>query len=90
MLFYVKIQLLMDKMGEMLEKSSRGEVPNPAKYSTIYCSSDKPGLGFAIFKIESRDQLDDILMKLRPYSEVYEIEHIITLDEFQAKMSRAV
>ena len=90
MLFYVKIQLLMDKMGEMLEKSSKGEVPNPAKYSTIYCSSDKPGLGYAVFNIESRDQLDDILMKLKPYSEVYEIAHIITLDEFQAKMSGAV
>jgi hypothetical protein len=87
MLFYVKIQLLMDKMGELMEKSSRGEVPSPEKYSTIYCSSEKPGLGYTIFNVESREHLDDILMKLKPYSEVYEIAHIITLSEFQAKMS---
>ena len=87
MLFYVKLQLLMDKMGEMMEKSSKGEVPSPAKYSTIYCSSGKPGLGYTIFNVESREQLDNILLKLKPYSQVYEIDHIVTLDEFQAKMS---
>ena len=76
-------------MGEMMEKSSRGEVPSPAKYSTIYCSSDKPGLGYTIFNVQNREQLDDILAKLKPYSEVYEINHIITLDEFKVKMSRA-
>jgi len=87
MLFYVKIQLHMDKMGEMLAKSSRGEIPSPAQYSTIYCSNDKPGLGYAIFNVEDREQLDDILSKLKPYSEVYEVAHIITLEEFQAKMA---
>jgi hypothetical protein len=89
MLFYVKIQLLMDKMNEMTEKSSKGEVPSPAQYSTIYCSDTKPGLGYAIFDVDSRGQLDEILAKLKPYSEVYEIAHIITLAEFQSKMSRA-
>jgi hypothetical protein len=87
MLFYVKIQLHMDKMGEMLAKSSRGEIPNPAKYSTIYCDDDKPGLGYSIFNVASREQLDDILAKLEPYSKVYEVAHIMTLEEFQAKMA---
>ena len=89
MLFYVKLQLLIDKMGEMMEKSSTGEVLSPVKYSTIYCSSEKPGLGYTIFNVESREQLDEILFKLKPYSEVYEIAHIITLEEFQAKMYNA-
>lgn len=89
MLFYVKIQLFMDKMGEMLERSSKGEIPSPQEYSTIYCSTEKPGLGYTIFNVDSREQLDDILTKLRPYSEVYEIAHIITLSEFQTKMSGA-
>jgi hypothetical protein len=88
-LFFVKIQLPMEKMGEMLEKSARGAVPNPAEYSTIYCSSAKPGLGYAIFNVESKGQLDDILAKLKPYSEVHEVAHVITLAEFQAKMSEA-
>ena len=87
MLFFVKIQLMMDKMGEMLQKSASGEVPNPAKYSTIYCSTDKPGLGYSVFDVENRDQLDDILAKLKPYSEVYEVAHVVTLAEFQASMS---
>jgi hypothetical protein len=77
----------MDKMGEMLEKSAKGQVPNPADYSTIYCSDEIPSLGYAIFTVESRKQLDDILGKLAPYSEVYETTHIITLQEFQAKMT---
>lgn len=87
MLFYVKIQLLMDKMQELNEKSSKGEVPSPAQYSTIYCSTEKPGLGYTIFSVEDRAQLDEILNKLKPYSEVYEIAPIITLSEFQAKVS---
>ncbi|MCX7708395.1 MAG: hypothetical protein N2484_00940 [Clostridia bacterium] len=87
MLFYVKIQLRMDKMAEMLEKSSKGEIPSPAKYSTIYCSNAEPGLGYSIFDVDSKEQLDEILDKLKPYSEVYEVAHVITLKEFQAKMS---
>ena len=87
MLFYVKIQLKMDKMGEMLEMSSKGDIPNPAEYSTIYCSDEIPGLGYAIFSVESRNQLDDILGKLAPYSEVFETAPIMTLQEFQAKMA---
>ncbi|MCX8129541.1 MAG: hypothetical protein N3I35_05495 [Clostridia bacterium] len=87
MLFYVKIQLAMDKMSDMLEKSMKGEIPSPAKYSTIYCSSTTPGLGYSIFDVESKDQLDDILHKLKPYSEVYEIAHVITLEEFQSNMT---
>ena len=87
MLFYVKIQLLMDKMIEMQEKSSAGKIPNVAEYATIYCSDEIPGLGYAIFNVKSKDQLDDILAKIKPYSEVYEVAPIITLGEFQAKMS---
>lgn len=87
MLFYVKIQLIMGKMAEMLEKSSRGEIPSPAKYSTIYCSSTEPGLGYSIFNVDSKEQLDEILDKLKPYSEVYEIAQVITLKEFQIKMA---
>jgi hypothetical protein len=86
-LFYVKIQLFMDKMGEMMSRSAAGEVPNPSKYSTIWCSTEKPGLGYTIFRVESREQLDDVLEKLKPYSKVHEIAPIITLAEFQAKMS---
>ena len=88
MLFYVKIQLKMDKMAEMLEKSSKGEVPNVTNYSTIYCSDAEPGLGYSIFNVEDKEQLDDILNKLKPYSEVYEVAHVITLAEFQKKMAR--
>jgi hypothetical protein len=87
MLFYVKIQLKMDKMAEMLEKSSKGEIPSPSDYSTIYCSDSEPGLGYSIFNVESKEQLDKILEKLKPYSEVYEVAHIITLQEFQTKMA---
>jgi hypothetical protein len=87
MLFYVKLQLRMDRMAEMMEQSSKGVIPNPAEYSTIYCSSENPGLGYTIFNVESREQLDNILQKLEPYSEVFEIAHIITLEEFQSKMS---
>jgi hypothetical protein len=87
MLFYVKIRLATDKMSEMREKSSKGEIPNPAKYSTIYCSSTEPGLGYSIFNVESKEQLDWILDKLKPYSEVYEVAHIMTLEEFQTKMT---
>lgn len=87
MLFYVKIKLRMDKMGEMLEKSSKGEIPSPAKYSTIYCSSSDPGLGYSIFNVESKAHLDEILDKLKPYSEVYEVDNIVTLAEFQTKMA---
>lgn len=87
MLFYVKIQLAMDRMAEMLEKSSKGEIPNPANYSSIYCSSTQPGLGYAIFNVESKERLDDILKQLKPYSEVYEVAPIITLKEFQVKMA---
>lgn len=87
MLFYVKIQLHMDKMGEMLAKSSQGEIPSPAKYATIYCANDTPGLGYAIFNVQNREQLDDILSQLEPYSEVYEVAHIMTLEEFQAKIA---
>lgn len=86
MLFFVKIQLKMDKMVEMMKKSSKREIPSPADYSTIYCSDVVPGLGYTIFTVESRDQLDEILEKLKPYSEVYEVAPIITLQEFQAKM----
>ncbi len=86
MLFFVKIQLFMNKMGEMLERSAKGEIPNPSKYSTIYCSNDTPGLGYAIFNVQSKEQLNDILEKLKPYSEVFEVAHIITLGEFQNKM----
>jgi hypothetical protein len=77
----------MDKMGEMLRKSSAGEIPSPAAYSTIYCSDEIPGLGYAIFNVESKDRLDEILNQLMPYSEVYEIASIMTLQEFQAKMT---
>ena len=87
MLFYVKIQLKMDKMSEMLAKSSKGEIPSPASYSTIYCSNSEPGLGYSIFDVDSRSQLDEILDKLKPYSEVYEVAHVITLAEFQTKMA---
>lgn len=87
MLFYVKIQLKMDKMSEMLEKSLKGEIPSPARYSTIYCSNSQPGLGYSIFDVESRSKLDEILEKLKPYSEVYEIAHVITLAEFQTKIA---
>jgi hypothetical protein len=86
-LFYVKIQLFMDKMGEMMAKSSKGEVPDPGKYSTIWCSTEKPGLGYTIFRVEGREQLDAILGALKPYSKVHEIAPIITLAEFQAKMA---
>lgn len=89
MLFYVKIQLHMDKMGELLAKSAQGEIPSPAKHATIYCSNDVPGLGFSIFNVESRKQLDEILEKLKPYSQIYEIAPIITLEEFQARMANA-
>jgi hypothetical protein len=87
MLFFVKIQLKLDKMPEMMEKSSKGEIPSPAAYSTIYCSDVIAGLGYTIFNVKSRDQLDEILEKLKPYSEVYEVAPIITLQEFQAKMA---
>lgn len=87
MLFFVKIQLFMDKMGEMLQRASKGEIPSPAKYSTIYCSTEQMGLGYAIFDVKSKEQLDDILQKLEPFSEVFEKAPIITLEEFQAKMS---
>ncbi|HEX9058650.1 MAG TPA: hypothetical protein VF941_00560 [Clostridia bacterium] len=87
MLFYVKIKINMGKMPQMLEKSSKGEIPSLAKYSTIYCSSTEPGLGYSIFNVESRAQLDEILDKIKPYSEVYEIAHVIALEEFQAKMA---
>lgn len=87
MLFYVKLQLKMDKMREMMEKSLKGEIPSPAEYSTIYCSDVVPGLGYTIFDVRSKDHLDDILEKLQPYSEVYEVASIITLQEFQAKMA---
>lgn len=90
MLFYVKLQLKMDKMQEMMERSSKGEIPSPAEHATIYCSSEKPGLGYTIFNVESRGQLDDILEKLKPYSEVYETAPIITLAEFQAKMAAGI
>jgi hypothetical protein len=86
-LFYVKIQLFIDKMGEMMSRSAAGEVPNPSKYSTIWCSTEKPGLGYTIFRVESREQLDDILEKLKPYSKVHEIAPVVTLAEFQAKMA---
>ena len=88
MLFYVKIQLLMDRMQDMYARIAAGEVPSPAALSTIYCSSETPGLGYAIFDVESRTRLDDVLLKLKPYSEVYEIAPVITLEEFQARMSR--
>lgn len=90
MLFYVKIQLMMDKMSEMLQRSSRGEIPSPARYSTIFCSCDKPGLGYSIFDVAGREQLDDILFKLKPYSEVYEIAPVMTLEEFQTRASGQV
>ena len=86
MLFYVKIQLSMDKMPEMLRKSAKGEIPNPAQHSTIYCSGETPGLGYAIFDVESRERLDGILEQLKPYSEVYEAAPVMTLAEFQARM----
>lgn len=86
MLFYVKIQLLMDRMSEMLKKSADGEIPSPAQYSTIYCSAETPGLGYSIFDVESREKLDGILKKLEPYSKVYEVAPVITLAEFQRKM----
>lgn len=86
MLFYVKIQLKMDKMSEMLERTSRGEIPSPADYSTIYCSDTVPGLGYSIFDVKSKEQLDGILEELKPYSEVYELASIITLSEFQSKI----
>lgn len=87
MLFYVKIQLHMAKMGEMLQKSAAGEIPSPAQYATIYCSSEKAGLGYSIFDVTGRDQLEEILEKLKPYSEVYEVAPILTLAEFQARMA---
>ncbi len=86
-LFFVKIQLFMDRMGEMMSKSAAGQVPNPSKYSTIWCSTEKPGLGYTVFKVDSREQLDDILEKLKPYSKVHEIAPIVTLAEFQANMA---
>jgi hypothetical protein len=86
MLFYVKIQLLMDRMNEMLKKSSDGEIPNPAQYSTIYCSAETPGLGYSIFDVESRETLDEILRKLGPFSKVYEAAPVMTLAEFQRKI----
>ena len=86
MLFYVKIQLLMDQMNEMLKKSAEGAIPNPTKFSTIYCSAEIPGLGYSIFDVESREILDEILRRLTPYSQVYEVAPVMTLEEFQQKM----
>lgn len=86
MLFYVKIQLLMDQMSEMLRKSAEGAIPSLVNYSTIYCSAEIPGLGYSIFDVESRETLDEILRKLEPYSKVYEVASIMTLAEFQHKM----
>lgn len=54
---------------------------------TCYCSDSEPGLGYSIFNVESKEQLDKILGKLKPYSEVYEVAHIITLQEFQTKIA---
>ena len=87
MLYFVKIQLFMDKMAKMLEKSAKGEIPSPAAYSTIYCSTEQMGLGYAIFNVESEEKLDDILLKLEPYSKVFEKAPIITLEQFQARMA---
>lgn len=83
MLFYVKIQLLMDQMSDMLKRSVAGEIPSPAQFSTIYCSTETPGLGYSIFDVESRERLDEILNKLEPYSKVYEVAPVVTLAEFQ-------
>lgn len=86
MLFYVKIQLLMDQMSELLKKSAEGIIPSPAQFSTIYCSAETPGLGYSIFDVESRETLDEILRELAPYSKVYEVAPVMTLAEFQHKM----
>lgn len=86
MLFFVKNRLFIEKMADLTDKIEKNEVPDPAKYSTIYCSDSNPGVGYCIFDVESEEKLNDILSDLKPYSETYEIAHVLTVEEFQAKM----
>ena len=86
MLFFVKNRLFMEKMEEFIQKTAAGEVVSPADYGTIYCSSADPGVGYVIFDVENREKLDSILAQLEPYSEVYEVAYVLTLEEFQQSM----
>lgn len=86
MLFFVKNKLFLEKQAAMMQAIQEGKAESPAKYATIYCSEKEPGIGYSIFDVEDREQLDKILEGLKPFSETYEVEKVLTLQDFQEKM----
>ena len=88
MLFFGKVRIDLNKLGELGQKLQTGELSRD-HIKSIYCLADDPSVGLNIW--EAADQ-DDLEQKLAPhrqyYAEVTDIMPVITSAEAQQRLMR--
>jgi hypothetical protein len=85
MLFFVKVRVDMNKLGELGQKLQTGALPTHPL--STYCLADDPSVGLNIWEAETRDAFDKAFAPHRPYyAEVLEITPVITPQDAQKRL----
>ena len=83
MLFFVKVRIDMDKLGDLGQKLLNNELDLSNILST-YCLQDDPSVGISIWQSENRKEFDRAFAPHKEfYSEVIEVTPVITPEESQ-------
>lgn len=81
MLFFVKVRIDLNKLGELGQKLQNGELDVGNLLST-YCLQDDPSVGMNIWQSDNQEEFDRVFAPHREYySEIIEVTPVITAEE---------